>query len=484
MAPKKKAASKRQAVVPESAPVQHHHLDSAGKDVLNGLMGNWGRAATNAEGAREKGVAALDKATQRHETAATPKEKDVAKRSMRKHGAAINALDTVKPALKDRSVSLRSATKARTDLVRGSADRARVESQPDLDGEGEPIRGSGLGGGSRLRAAGVGWYYDHHSHLAGVSESTGVDKDRVITASAVMSPMNSPANELSAVGALAHLHTHDPELSLSPTARRSLGVKSRSIRFSALSESQAASIGDPELRSHITGVDADVLGNVAKGGTRENVAKAIGVLRGSVAPEEAINPHSSAKVWGYRDSIQQAVPGTAEHEEYMTRANTALFEMPGQQTMDLFGLRGSREGMFDPKKNTAEDTWQNAISSGQQLEGINAGRHDISPAKFVGSDKAMTTMGKTLEGVSAHPSGAIGAESLRHAWNNEATIRSARQLSRGTDVNVPNTVAQEVAWTEARRRAGKDPAYQEINSRLSHFNAGAKKPDPNQGTLF
>jgi len=206
-------------------------------------------------------------------------------------------------------------------------------------------------------------------------------------------------------------------------------------------------------------------------------------LRGETPTHEAIDPHTSSKVWSYHEAIKNAKPGTAVHEEYLTRAQTALHEMPGQQTMDLYGIRHSTEGILNPKGHTAEDTWMNAVSSGQQMEGLSAGRHVVSPAKVVGSEKSIVTVPKTGivkgEKVPIHPSPHVTGEGIRHAWNNDATIRAAEQLSKATDVQVPSVLAQETSWTEARRVAGKDEEYAPRNPKKTLPSASR-----GQGRLF
>jgi len=53
--------------------------------------------------------------------------------------------------------------------------------------------------------------------------------------------------------------------------------------------------------------------------------------------------------------------------------------------------------------------------------------------------------------------GVAGAEpsALMHSWQNEATQRAARTLSRRSGEIVPAIGVQAGGWTEARRQAGK-----------------------------
>lgn len=462
----------------DDRPLQYRDLSSEGQAVVDANMADWGKAKTNVGQIRSTLETRKANAEAAAADVSLPESKQAsAAKTASKTGLSIAALDKVEPRLKDARVTLTSAQNRRVTLTRKSAARASQEA------------GLGLGDGSKLRAAGVGWYFDHRSDLNQISETHDISQDRIVTGSAVMSPNNSPANEKAAIGALAHLHSSNPKLQFGPHVQAALGLHTNTAQFSDLSPAQAARLGDTNLREHVSGVDPDVLVNLSKGGTQGNIAKAIDVVRGGTDPSKAINPHSSPKVWSYWDSISKSQPNTPEHEEYMTRAQTALFETPGQQRLDLFGLKDSKEGILSPTKSTAEDTWQGAISSGQPLAGVRGGRHAISPAKFVASDKASTDrISKTAiingKRVSATRDSRIGATALTHAWNNEATIRSAATLSRQSGEIIPAVLPQETGWTEARRQAGKDDDYTDFKKRTSHFAKGHQKQLPGQMSLF
>lgn len=275
-------------------------------------------------------------------------------------------------------------------------------------------------------SSGGGWYFDHHRDIAGMAAQHGVPTDRAITAAAAMSPMNSPDNEKKAVSGLM---------------RQMSG----------------------ESGPHIDRL-------IQAGGTKGNIAKAQEHLEGGPDP---LNPHSAPKVHSYRGASVNAVPGGAVEEEYRTRVGHAEKVVggeihPGQQRLDLFGLRDSHEGILNPRGNTAEDTWMNTISYGQDLA-TSVGRHGrTNVAKTVGSDKglALDIPKKDSSGTSVHPNPLVGSSGALHSFNNEATIRAARQAGRALGVtdsrgesNLPSVAMQEVSWTEARRVTGKDPEY-------------------------
>lgn len=458
----------RSSFAPTDRPIQYKDIDAPGRQALGGMMRDFGRAKEKITEARGQAFRAQQAAEERTSTDTS----GAAARTVKKQEHATRRFDLVEEHLTNAKVTLDTAAQRRADLARGSAARARRE-----------------GASSPLRESGAGWYFEHRKALNETAARHDYPESHVVAASAVMSPLNAPENERAAVESLAKLHRENPTLSFDPKSRKALGLKGASHKYSDLTPAQASQIGSPQYRSGIKGVDERTLTGVASGGPFGNVEKAINILRGNVKPEEAINPSTSAKVWSYHNATRNATPGGAVHEEYLTRAQTALHEMPGQQTMDLFGLRHSREGILDPHGHTAEDTWMNAVSSGQRLEGVEGGRHIISPAKVVGSEKAFVGTGKSYpirgENVSVHPSPTATAESVRHAWHNEATQRGSAILSRGTDVEVPSVLTQETSWTEARRVAGKDPEYNIRRTGTTKPWARTLRPaNKGQGRLF
>jgi hypothetical protein len=304
--------------------------------------------------------------------------------------------------------------------IRGETVRAEVTLDAAADRRIEHFA-NGL---ARSQAEGVdsgaGWYFGHRGELDRTAAEHGFPEDRIITASAMMSPQNSPENERAAVHA---------------AAGRMAG-----------NEYNAKDLG--------------------RSGTKENLGKAEAHLAGG---EDSLNPLSSPKVHSYREATAAAAPQSDAHLEYLSRVDQAAKVLsgqhsPGQTRMDLWGLQDSREGLLDPGRNTAEDTWMNSISLGQPFDRT-VGRTNVG--KAIGSDKVISSIaGKTSRGVAAHPSGEVSKEALQHAWNNEATIRAAERVGLATGTvdsqgrsNLPAVAMQEVAWTEARRVAGKDPEY-------------------------
>lgn len=296
----------------------------------------------------------------------------------------------------------------------------------------------------RSRAEGVdsgaGWYFDHHAAFAESAEAHGETLYRSATAGAMMSPQNSPDNERAATE--AHL------------ARRA---------------------GNPHNEKDLN-----------RTGVGTNLKKAEAFLDGG--PD--IDPLGGPKIHSYRGATVNATTDSPVHDEYMARVNHAANvisgdQVKGQQRLDLHGLMDSREGILNPAGNTAEDTWMNAITYGQDL-GTTLPGSKTNVGKLVGSDKklALDIPKKDSEGVSVHPAGPVGSSAVLHAYNNEATIRAARKVGEMTDTtdsqgrsNLPAVAMQEVSWTEARRVANKDPEYaSEMRDRAKAARPPGRKP--------
>lgn len=371
------------------------------------------------------------------------------------------ALEAIAPHFENKPMTLEGAASHRVELARAGARRSMTEGV----------------------SSGANWYYEHHQKLADVASSTGIGKDAVIAASASMSPQNSPDQEHAAVKALSEAHsnpharvrvTHeavdaakaaDPENA--PEHERMREYVGHDLHPRQLESSHLAMLSNPKVRGHVdtTGVD---LGEVAKGGVKSQVTKAVDVLRGNIAPEKAISPITSPKVWSYHQNIAASVPGTAEQQEFLGRAHAATTQIPGQGRFDLTGLQSSTQGQLTERGHTAEDSWMHAINTRQRLESVNVpgrtGRAGAqSPAKFAvgeGGGVNKKALARTMQFRGRTRSILRGSTSsgLEHAWSNQATNQAAQTMG------MPSTAVQAMSWTEGRRRASKDPAYEAMRA--------------------
>lgn len=381
------------------------------------------------------------------------------------------ALQASMPYLKDRKTTITSARNNRVGLVEKAA-----SGDPSVSHAHENLPGAG-------------WYFEHHRDLRNAASEHGYDTDTAITASAVMSPQNSPDNEKAAVTSLmaAHsggkIHMEDHVVNFLQSQGHDVShLRGRVVSGAELTPHALADLSTPEesggIRDSVK-TEGFSLKDVARGGPKGNVAKAVQVLRGEVSEQDAIDPHSSPKVHSYRDAIAHAVPDTDVHREYMLRASDLRSkirgdEMVGQQMFDYYGKRNSEEGLLSPTRSTAEDTWMNSISHGQPNVVVPGTTTNVM--KTAGTVLGYTTR-KTHDGVSATPDPRMKASAVQHAVNNEATIRAAKHLGRkyGVDGAVPATLAQEVPWTVARRAGHKDPDFKRTAERQPAPDAPASR---------
>lgn len=415
MAAKKKPRNKE--LPPETLTVgrgtsrglQWTDLDEPGQQALQGLMNGLGNPAAGAG----KRLAAMGRAA----ASETNNPRTIAKNV--RDAANLKAF---RPHLRKVDMSLQGAADRRTEHFNAGVLRSVHE---DVD-------------------PGHKWFFQHRAANADIAEEHGFPIDSIITAGAIQSPRNSPDNELAATRAEAGRMAGNEYI------EKDLG-RSGAIANRITAEAHLA--GGPDT----------------------------------------ITPLGSPKVNAYANATSMSIPGgeiEREFDDRMNHAITHVMGQPHQKSLDLWGLQQSGEGILDssgaslpsyregplvdskegplnPEANTPEDTWMNSVTMGQ--------RHDIrtpggaTASKFVGSDKLGTISKKVFRGVSAHPNGAVSTEALQHAWNNQATIMSARDIGLASgsvdsegNSNLPVLGVHPTIWTEARRRASQDPAYNKI----------------------
>jgi len=465
--------ARRPRSMPVDRPLRMGDISRAGQANLNAQMRNLGYAKRDQPGL----MSALS------ETITDPsrpeKTRNAAQRRIITHEAMAEAnVFTNKP------ITMAGAVHSQHGMVVSAQARARRDA-PMVGGGSQ---GAGLG------HLGADWYFQHHAKLAAVAEATGHTRQQVIAASAVMSPQNNPDQEYAAVHALAHAHA-DPNarVRVSPEAVAASGNAAlgdyvgKWVHPSKMSAAAFASVKDPTVREHVQTRGNVDLEAMAKGGTSENVIKAVNVLRGKTHPGQAIDPSTSPKVWSYHEAIKNSEPGTDQHAEFMNRMDVALRQTKGQQRMDLWGLKSSTEGILSPTHPIANDTWMQALQSGQQIEAVSTGRSGKakfqSPAKF-GVGEAGAASEKRLRAGGVLPGSS--PPTLRHAWGQESVERLARHMSAESGEIIPSVGAQAVPWTEARRRAGggKDLPYERMVAQHQAATSDTLPIHPGQGSMF
>jgi len=391
------------------------------------------------------------------------------------------AVKNVLPYLTNKRSSLNTAAKNRVEHITAGA------TNPELRSEGENL-------------SGAGWYFEHHGDISKAAQEHGVDTNTAITASAVMSPQNSPDNEKQAVTALMSAHRNgkitiphhlvDTVNSTDSVVKAGVTVNPEHIGVpvpvSQLHPAIIAALSKKETREQLPDHNVNLEG-IARGGSRLNISKAVDVLRGNIPEDQAVDPHSSPKVRSYRDAIRDAVPKTPEHSEYMMRAADIGDKLrgevgKGQLMFDYHNLRNSDQGMLSSTRSTAEDTWMNSISHGQTNEVVPG--TDTNIMKTAGSLLGYTGA-KTHEGVSADPDPRVKASAVQHAANNAATIKAGKKIKKNLnlDYSVPSTLTQEAAWIPARRAGNKDKAFNKSVAADKPVQP-SRKSEFTQGTLF
>jgi hypothetical protein len=391
------------------------------------------------------------------------------------------AVKSVLPHLTDKPSSLKTAATNRVKMIKAGA------TNPNIRAEGENLPGAG-------------WYFQHHSELSKAAQEHGVGTNTAITASAVMSPQNSPDNEKKAVIALMDAHRNgkitiphhlvDEINSTENMVKAGVTVNPEHVgvpvHASQLHPAIISALSKESTRTQLPEHNVN-LEDIALGGSRLNIAKAVDIIRGKIPEDQAIDPHSAPKVRSYRDAIRDAVPNTPEHDEYMMRAADMGDKLrgdvgKGQMMLDYHNLRGNDSGMLSSTRSTAEDTWMNSISHGQKNEIVPG--TDTNVMKTAGSILGYTGA-KTKDKVSVDPDPRVKPKVVQHAVNNAATIEAGKTLKKQLDLdyNVPSTLSQETAWIPARRAGNKDKAFNKSVA-PEKVSKSSRKNEFTQGTLF
>jgi len=353
------------------------------------------------------------------------------------------------------------------------------------------VRQQGAGHPENVTPEGSDWYFEHHARIAQSADRHGFPPAWAHAGSAVMSPQNSPENERAAIKALMDAHATG-RVHVTPDVHQHLASQGidvsehlgKTVHATDLPVGSLAHLSSAAIRSRVS-TDVDLRG-VARGGTKSNIAKAEQVILGEVGPKEAVvnraGAISGSKVASYAHVISEAKPGSATHVEFMGRVHqdalarskgggTGKPSGPGnryadyESSLDLYG-HGSheqpRDHLLSPHSHTVEDTWQNAVTFNQPKELVGEGPNKSSVFKAGGSGDQYPPGGlkttRDAEGkvvAKAHTDARVSDAMLLHAYNNRATQKASEQQGRGTGTVLPPVATQGVAWTEARRQAGK-----------------------------
>ena len=383
-----------------------------------------------------------------------------------------SSLAQVAPHFTNRPITLEGATQARVQLLHDAVERSHQDPQ----------------------ASAGGWYYQHHTALAASGAAARLGPVESIRSATSLSAQNAPETERAAAAGVhdlvgnegAHTFHLTPtwhaaasaaavKLGGDPIPARHVGAV---VRAQELSPQQLVGLvntskgEEAEGRPAESSVDMRAIRSARNG---RMVANSIAYLRGSLPEEALVNPHSAPKIASYTQATLDAAPNTPEHDEYMHRVHHLLHQDPNQGAFDLWGLRQSHAGLLSADHDTAEDSWMQAVSTGQPLAKVPGSRgRGVSPAKFAASVAGLADPSKAPKrsrlGVTVHPDPRVGGVTAVHALNNAATRQAAAAVPvrmGETVTHLPAVAAQEVVWTEARRQAGKAYDYQDPHSSSS-----------------
>lgn len=440
------------------------------------------------------------------------------------------ALAAAGPHLVDKPLTVEGATQARVERVQQGRQRAKEAgswTHKETGWKMDPV------------PEGTGWYFSHHAEIASAAREHGIDRDRAITATTAMSPENSPTIERRAGRAMMDMVGHQDEHTVHVTpelhARANEKIGGSDLKGQAMPDDWVGKhVKLSDMRSeHIAGVAAVAAEMRKKGRPVQSTApfedlgaarkagparRAIEHLRGERSEEDTIDPHSAPKVWSYKETTKESVPGSATHLEYLARgmdfqrgkgqqrrtprgmhaetepqrtgrqaqaaslhqqagaaqpgsteqalAHLKLGALGLRQTRagrttipDIRPQRKSQEGVLSPQAHTAEDTWMHSISTEQDPRSVKAGgpRSRTSIAKTAASDPDLASekrMGKT-----ASTGEKVAPEGrIGNAALNHALNNYATR-SAATQLGLPATMTQETGWSEQRIRADKSPEY-------------------------
>lgn len=470
-------AKKQRPGAPKDRALQYEDLDPEGKRAAREQWQEMGKVATR----HSEAVAAARQG-------ATSENPQYAK----KMGHRESSLGTIGPHLQDKPMSLRTASAARVRYAQAGRERARAAGGGDLGGSD--------------------WFFTHHNLIREAGREHGFPARQAITATTNLSPLNSPETERKAGRASMRLAaephtvhiTKDLHAATAGPIKKMKGPSmptsyiGKEMKVEDLHPTHVAAIGSVNARMRNKGkpIQTSAPGAFTDlGATRlsEEVGRSVAHLRGDIPEEQVISPHGGPKVWSYKKSTQEAVPGSAEHGEFTTRLHHWIHGDPNQGVLNLWGLRHSEQGILSSGRepdtaHTPEDTWMQAISTRQTPANVGGRGRGVSVAKVAGSDPKLAAADAMRK---SSPSGAtvaddprIGGTAINHALNNKATRMASQSLKiqmGGETANMPARALHPMAWTEIRRQADKDPEYK---AQIAQMSADHRKQVGNQRQLF
>lgn len=467
-------------VTPNNEAIQTKNLPVASKKVVHALVGNLGKnidkvAAKASEGQARQSATAEEKAA----NAPTESDAKINKQKAKGYAARSRRLGTLASVVTPKKLTVETSANKLVDLVeQGARDIApsrdvagNVERYWKIKPSGELDKNPGKSGkpimdGVRLPGealAGAGFYHDKHEEAVSAMPDNPEAAFAATSAASSRASVEDEKDSFEEIvrahqnGATIHMHQGIFNHLQNAGAAPSPSTIGQRVKIADLPSETVSELANPKIKSlvatHSNGVDFSQMGKTSNAANR---LKVIRTVRGETAASESQNPFTAPKTWSFKQNKESATPGT--RDEYEARAshlgNVIRGEIHGgQQMFDFNGLRQSNEGILSDTGHTTEDSWMRSADLSPLVP------REYPDKKALGelnvSGKTHVINGKKIT-VSSNPD--VGAQSVIHAYGNEATTRASKLLQEkhGVDFTIPATLVQEVAWSSARRNDYKE----------------------------
>ena len=262
----------------------------------------------------------------------TPEERrrsDKMRRETQKAAPGIAIGESKDAATKEALAAVKPRSESRPATVRRLAE-GLTNPNPDLRLPGEAV------------IPDADWYPRvHAARLRGISVETGLDPRAVATSSGVMSPLNSPDNERTAVRAIAEAHSRGAQFKITPEVKevaaspRVSELPEGSAKFTELSPADIRDLTSKAVRdSGVLSTDLNLHG-IAKAGT--NKTSGVRGIRGE-ALNDIAPPSSAPKVNTYTQHGYNF--GVPHGEDAASRYGTTAVPEPEKDAAPKFGGSG------------------------------------------------------------------------------------------------------------------------------------------------
>lgn len=335
---------------------------------------------------------------------------------------------------------------------------------------------------------GTGWYFNHRRAQESVIDpSANLTKRQVTSMGGKLSAEKEPEDELASLRGISHLVSSYKNETINGTPIHRLSSEDLAKYASAASSWNAYESGQnkvmPDSTKPVSSSEDAYKFLIQAGRAHEaNVAEATSIARGTLNPLDAFK-HSTPKTSAYAEMQAQSDPDSQTEIDYRNVSAHYRDVVSGKVSKNQGMFMFSQEDAESPRPHalrsdvpTAIDTWMVAAGSGQPLSATRkmvdklgrVSQRMYSPAKRLvdkrfpldptGYTKGRLGMENTAPNVTTEA--AVSAqhnEAIRHISEDQIGAIGFDQT--GKQINLPASLIQETVWTEARRRAGRDKAF-------------------------